>query len=80
MRFPFFPGIERYQPDQHEGQPRRRSPDSSLIKDFLTVPIALPIWLWNLTVIAMYLAFLYFAVHIGLAFIAWIILFVARLW
>ena len=67
------------QPDQDEQQPRRRSSDNSLIKDFLTVPMTLPVWLWNLIVIAIYLTFLYFAVLIGLAFIAWVVLLGVRL-
>ena len=80
MQFPFFPNTGQYRPDEDEQQHQRRSSDSSLIKDFLTKPIPLPIWLWNLIVIAIYLTLLYFVVHLGLGIIAGIIVVVADLW
>ena len=71
MRSPFF--------SDDEEPPRRRSPDSNLWNNFLTVPMALRVWLWNLIVIGIYLTFLYFAVHIGMALIAWSILIVTAI-
>ncbi len=79
MQFPFNPQANRYQEDQNERPPRKQSSDSSLIKDFLTKPIPLPIWLWNLIVIAIYLSLLIFVIQWGLAIIVAIILFLTNL-
>lgn len=80
MRLPIFPNTGLYESDQDEQQPRKRLPDgNNLIKDFFTKPIPLPVWLWNIIVVAIYLSLLVFAVQLGLVILAGIILFVTNL-
>ena len=43
---------------------RSQGSDKSLVKIFLTEPFPLPIWIWNLLVIAIYLPIGLFAIQI----------------
>ena len=65
----------RFQPDDDESQPTQpKTTIKSIFRDFTTKPIPLPIWLWNLIVIAIYLSVIVFAIQISLALLAGIIL------
>ena len=41
--------------DQQDQHPQPKTTIKSIFKDFTTKPIPLPIWLWNLIVIGIYL-------------------------
>ncbi len=49
----FFPNLPPQPNQEHRQQPKTTV--KSLVKDFTTKPIPLPIWLWNLIVIGIYL-------------------------
>ena len=51
--------------DEQSVQPNQRT-ENSLIRDFLTKPIPLPIWLWNLLVIILYISIGWTVIRIGI--------------
>ncbi len=51
--------------DSEPEQERPKTDDGSLINDFLHEPIPLPIWLWNLLVIALYLTIAFFVLKVA---------------
>ena len=50
----FIPKVPPMGSDTEKERPKPKQ--DSLIKEFRTIPFPLPIWLWNLFVIALYLA------------------------
>ena len=57
----------RYQDDVdgQSVQPHHKT-ENSLLRDFVTKPIPLPIWLWNLLVIGLYISIGWFVIRIGI--------------
>jgi len=74
MFFPFF-----YRPDERQQSPDETLSIKSLVRDFFTEPIPLPVWLWNLIVIVIYVQVIIFAAQLGLAAIVAIGLFLRSL-
>ena len=58
----FKPKPNNPNPERPAGQP---TTIRSLINDFLTKPIPLPVWLWNILVIAIYLGVIVFVLRIA---------------
>ena len=62
--FPYFfkPKLNNPNPERPAGQ---LTTIRSLVNDFLTKPIPLPVWLWNILVIAIYLGVIVFVLRIA---------------
>ena len=62
--FPYFfkPKLNNHNPERPAGQ---LTTIRSLVNDFLTKPIPLPVWLWNILVIAIYLGVIVFVLRIA---------------
>ena len=62
--FPYFfkPKLNNLNPERPAGQP---TTIRSLVNDFLTKPIPLPVWHWNILGIAIYLGVIVFVLRIA---------------
>lgn len=62
--FPYFfkPKLNNPNPERPAGQP---TTIRSLVNDFPTKPIPLPVWLWNILGIAIYLGVIVFVLRIA---------------
>ena len=58
-----FPPFNFNNKDGDRNSRRSQGSDKSLVKKFLTEPIPLPVWIWNLLVIAIYLSIGLFAIR-----------------
>ena len=68
--FPYLFRPNNPNPDRPPSQP---TTIKSLVNDFLTKPIPLPIWLWNLIVIGIYLWVLYLLIAFAVILIVGIV-------
>ena len=58
-----FPYLFRPNHPNPERTPSQPTTIRSLVNDFLTKPIPLPVWLWNILVIAIYLGVIVFVLQ-----------------
>lgn len=59
----FVPDISPFNSEPRKERPRTQ--EDGLIKEFLTKPYALPVWLWNIFVIGLYLSVIVFVLQIA---------------